>query len=281
LNGLVGFRPTVGRYPNDGMTLISTTRDTAGPMVRDVADARLVDAVMAGYPVSTATEIDPRRLRLGIPDTRFTDALEPSLARVFGAALTRLERAGVTLVNVETSEIDRLNNELGGVVLYETAQLMPDYLKRAGFEGSMVDFTASIASADVRDIFGAIFSGTIDEAYYQHAMNTLRPALQQAYRDTLVGPQLDALIFPTVPMAARPLGEDRMSVLFGDQTVNAFGLYIRNTDPGSNAGIPGISVPAGIDARGMPVGVELDGAAGSDDHLLNVAECVERIFADD
>jgi mandelamide amidase len=53
---------------------------------------------------------------------------------------------------------------------------------------------------------------------------------------------------------------------------------IRNTDPGSNAGLPGISLPAGLTAEGLPVGLELDGALGKDRHLLAVAAAIERVL---
>jgi mandelamide amidase len=53
---------------------------------------------------------------------------------------------------------------------------------------------------------------------------------------------------------------------------------IRNTDPGSNAGLPGISLPAGLTAEGLPVGLELDGPLGTDRHLLGVAAAIERVL---
>jgi mandelamide amidase len=60
--------------------------------------------------------------------------------------------------------------------------------------------------------------------------------------------------------------------------VPTFKTLIRNTDPGSNAGLPGISVPAGLTAEGLPVGLELDGPLGSDRHLLTVAAAIERVL---
>jgi mandelamide amidase len=62
------------------------------------------------------------------------------------------------------------------------------------------------------------------------------------------------------------------------QQVPTFKTLIRNTDPGSNAGLPGISLPAGLTAEGLPVGLELDGALDTDRHLLAVAAAIERVL---
>jgi mandelamide amidase len=60
--------------------------------------------------------------------------------------------------------------------------------------------------------------------------------------------------------------------------VPTFATFIRNTDPGSNAGIPGISLPAGFSSKNLPVGIELDGPVGSDRRLLAVAAAVEAVL---
>ena len=85
---------------------------------------------------------------------------------------------------------------------------------------------------------------------------------------------LDALIFPTTILPAAPIGDDDMTELNGEQ-VPTFPTFIHNTDPGSIAGIPGISIPAGVTSTGLPVGIEIDGPAGSDRHLLAVAALLE------
>jgi mandelamide amidase len=76
-------------------------------------------------------------------------------------------------------------------------------------------------------------------------------------------------------MTAPPIGHDDTVFLDGRQ-VPTFKTLIRNTDPGSNAGLPGISLQAGLTAEGLPVGLELDGPLGSDRHLLAVAAAIAR-----
>jgi Asp-tRNA(Asn)/Glu-tRNA(Gln) amidotransferase A subunit family amidase len=64
----------------------------------------------------------------------------------------------------------------------------------------------------------------------------------------------------------------------GGEPVDTFGAFIRNTDPGSNAGIPGLSIPAGLTAAGLPVGIEIDGPLGSDLRLLGIGLSIEALL---
>jgi mandelamide amidase len=96
--------------------------------------------------------------------------------------------------------------------------------------------------------------------------------LQQLYRDTFAKNHLDAIVFPTVPKVAMDANPDSSSV-------PNFVLYIQNTDPGSNAGIPGIQIPIALGATSkLPVGMELDGPAGSDRRLLSIGLALEKLL---
>ena len=81
---------------------------------------------------------------------------------------------------------------------------------------------------------------------------------------------------PTTPVPARPIGEDETIDLNGEQ-VPTFMTYIRNTDPPSNAGLPCLTVPAGLTASGLPVGVEFVGPAGNDAMVLHIGALFEAI----
>jgi indoleacetamide hydrolase len=107
---------------------------------------------------------------------------------------------------------------------------------------------------------------------YRAAMSTQRPALIKLYADTFSANRLDALVFPTVPHVAPPANADASSI-------ENFLLFIQNTDPGSNAGLPGLQVPMGLGATTrLPVGLELDGPAGSDRRLVAIGMAVERVL---
>ena len=86
--------------------------------------------------------------------------------------------------------------------------------------------------------------------------------LQAAYRQAFVDNGLDALVLPTTPLPARQIGQDETVELNG-RPVPTFFTYIRHTDPGAGAGIPGLSLPAGLTRDGLPVGLELDGRRGA------------------
>jgi mandelamide amidase len=278
INGLVGFRPSTGRYPNSGMTLISPTRDTAGPITRNVADAARLDAVMSGD-ADELESVSLQGLRIGVPRAYFYDMLHPNVARNTESVLTKLAQAGVELVEADLEGIPEFNDQVGfPVVLYEASVVLPEYLERNMPNASSDDLLAAIASPDVKEMVGQALGGAIPEQVYLEARDVHRPAMQKAYADYFAKQGVEAVIFPTLPLPACPLAEDMSTVELNGEQVPTFPTYIRNTDPASNAGIPGISLPAGLSDEGLPIGVELDGPAGSDRRLLAIAAAVEALI---
>ncbi|WP_418129739.1 indoleacetamide hydrolase [Variovorax sp. 375MFSha3.1] len=278
-NGCASLRPSVGRYPQQGIAPISHTRDTAGPMAQSMADVALLDSVIAGGAPPKPANL--KRVRLGVVPA-FQANLDADTRAATDAALEKLRAAGVTLVNVEMPKLMELNGAVGfPLALYEANDDMAAYLAtyRTGID--IAQLTAGIASPDVKGTFEAFViprklpapSGVVDaKPVYDNAMRVARPALQKLYRDTFTKNRLDALVFPTVPRVALAAAPEASSP-------ENFGALIQNTDPGSNAGIPGIQLPSGIGATtGLPVGLELDGPAGSDRRLLAVGLAVEKVL---
>ena len=283
--GLAGFRPTVGRYPGAGIIPISHTRDTAGPMARTVADLRLLDAVMAGRgradtdhdPVRTAPVPKLRGLRLGIPRAAFYSDLEAGVAAESTRVLDLLSDAGVELVEAEVPDVADLNAAVGfPIALYEFVRDLPRWLAENGLALSMNEVLEGIGSPDVKVIVASqLGAESMPGAVYRQALDIDRPRLQGAYASYFGEHAVDAVIFPTAPVSARPIGDDETIELNGER-VPTFPTVIRNTDPGSNAGIPGLSLPTGLTRAGLPIGMELDGPAGSDERLLGIAAAVEE-----
>ncbi len=281
LCGLVGFRPTVGRYSGKGIVPISNTRDTAGPITRSVADARLLDAIMAGERQQTETP-EPGRLRLGVPRTRFYEDLDPAVADNIASVLDRLAAAGVDLVEVDIDNVSALNDAVSfPVALYEFMVHLPEFLREQGIDLTMQDLHDGIGSPDVKGLFASqLGDEAMPEAVYRQAIDVERPQLQTAYASYFADNRLDAAIFPTAPLPARPIGHDETVEHNGEQQPT-FPIFIRNTDPASNAAIPGISLPSGVTPDGLPIGIELDGPAGGDARLLAVAAAIESVIGFD
>lgn len=281
LNGCVGFRPTTGRYSQAGITPLSHTRDTAGPMARNVADIALLDSLMAGGEVLLPKPA--RTIRLGIAPW-FWQALDEEVSQQAHAALARLHDAGVTLVAVEMPGLEEANAAVSfPVVMHEGKHDLIDYLQAHDTRLTLQDIVQHIASPDVRAIFEhVIVPGLIPDndgnlvpltPLYQQAVSQGIGRLIALYERTFHDHQLDGLIFPTSPVVA-PLANDEVS------SAENFARLIRNVDPGSNARLPGLTLPVGVGAASrLPVGLEIDGLPGSDAQILAIGATLEQILA--
>jgi mandelamide amidase len=277
--GVMGFRPTLLRWPQAGIVPISTTRDTAGPLARKAADLAAIDAavtrdsgVFAAKPLAG--------LRIGVPRTFFWDDLEQETARICEAALDTLKHAGVVLVEGELPNIAALDEAVSfTVALYEVKRDLDGYLEGEGLSKRFADIVAETSSPDVKGILGSLLdpATAVPEQAYREAIQTHRPKLIETYRSYFATHKVDAVAFPTSPLPPPLIGEDE-TVMLNGRAVPTFMTVVRNTDPGSNAGIPGISVPVGLTSGGLPVGLEFDGPAGADRDLIALARAVEDVF---
>lgn len=280
LNGCASLRPTVGRYPQAGIAPISHTRDTAGPMAATAADVALLDRVIAGGDAVQAADL--RLVRIGIVKTMLSN-LDADTDAAFQVALTKMKTQGITIVEIEMPHLAELNVQVGfPVALYEAYDDMVAYLAHSG-TGITIDALArEIASPDVKGTYDGLViprklpgpdNTLVDaEPIYDAAIRSARPALQALYGKTFADNRLDAIAFPTTPRIAIASNPDSSSL-------ENFALFIQNTDPGSNAGIPGIQIPIALGARSkLPIGLELDGPAGSDRGLLAIGMALDAVF---
>lgn len=278
LNDIAGFRPGIGRYPNDGLLMISQTRDTVGPMANSVADLLELDKAITGQHYGAA-QAALRGLRLAVPRDPFYTDLEPCVAQYMEGVLTALADAGVELVEAPMPLLQGLNDKTGfPLVLYETAVLLRAHLQHYQPQLTLEDLIEGVRSPDVRNIMQGVAGGAIPETVYLAARDIYRPALQQVYRDYFAEHDVEAIIFPTVPLTARPIAGSRETVTLGDRQLPTFPAYIRNTDPASNAGIPGLTLPGGLSAEGHAIGVEIDGPEGRDIRLLEIGLALESLL---
>ena len=290
--GIAGFRPSVGdgagkgrRYPdtaNDALP-ISTTRDTVGPMGRTVADLALLDAVITGGTVPTAKALSG--LKIGVP-AAFWTGLDDSVKPVAEAAKKKLADAGVVFVDADLAGVMALNDAISfPIALHEPVAAIPAYLSANNAPVKTVaQVSAQLASPDVQGAFGAI-AGDVFGAAYPDVMATKRPALQKLYKDYFAAQGVECVLFPTTLLAAPRIdaakGSGTLSYTVSgveQKDKDTFGTCIRNTDPCTNAGIPSLSIPAGMTAGGLPVGMQIDGPLGSDANLLAIGMGIEAVW---
>lgn len=282
--GIAGLRPSVGnggadrRYTASGVAPISPTRDTPGPMARSVKDVALLDATITGGQL-------PRRaslagVRLGVPRAGFWENLDAEVERVCTEALRRLREAGVILVEADLGDVFTLDQQAGfPIALYEIGQAFPAYLRQISSDITYEQVVAQAAGPDVKAILAA--AATVQQDAYLTALNIDRPRLQAAYASYFSAQGVDGVIFPTTPVPAPPIDptfSGEIDVNGVPQTAGEFNTVIRNTDPGSVAGIPGITLPAGLTSGGLPVGLAIDGPVRSDARLLAIGMAIEEVL---
>jgi Asp-tRNA(Asn)/Glu-tRNA(Gln) amidotransferase A subunit family amidase len=273
LCGCVGFRPTTGRYPGDGVIPLSATRDTVGPITRTVADA-IVDELITG------TRADPVELagrRLGVPRAYFYDDLDAETAAVIDDALGMLSNAGAELVETRVADLEELTAPHSlALTLREWPRELSVYLARHRCPVPIEEVVNAMAGPVERGwLADQLWGDPVSDTHHVEILERVRPALVARYAECVRRDRLDALVLPTTRLPARPIGQDD-EVEINGRPVGTLEAYLRNTDPTAFAGLPSISVPAGLTASGLPVGLSFDGLPGSDSVLLALAAAFER-----
>ena len=278
LTGVVGFRPSTGRYDSSAITPVSHTRDTVGVIARNVDDVILIDSVIAlGNPVSAAA---PGGIRLGIARKYYFDGTDRDTATVIEEALDRLGKAGITLVEAEPEDVGEMCTATAiPIVFGEVAGDLSGYLEEYRIDQDFNAIAAAAANPDVRELFTMLESiqGQNSGSTYARALS-VREDMRNMMRDYFVRFDLDGLIFPTTLLPARPIEDSLESVELNEARVPTFKTYTHNTDPATIAALPGISLPAGITHSGLPVGIEMDSPEGSDRKMLALAAMLEKIL---
>lgn len=283
LCGIAGLRPSVGaggserRYSAQGVLPISHTNDTPGPMAVSVEDLAVLDAVITGTDPVAAKSL--KGVRLGVPDCFWID-IDPDVERVCRKLCGKLVKAGAELVSVSMPGLRDVWRQVSApVVLHEPREDIPAWLASNGRSDiSLMDIFRQIVNPDVRAAFEVIISENSDKKY-RDALHIHRPELCRIYDAAFCENGLTALIFPTVPVPAIYID---IECAFGKIKINGedggiFDTLVRNTDPGANAGLPGLSIPVGLTRSGLPVGFEIDGPVGSDRNLIGIAIEIERV----
>ena len=271
--GVAGLRPTVGRWPSGGMLPASPTRETIGPIGRSVKDVALLDMIATGEVSVKLSSL--KGVRLGVPKTSFWKDLDVETQKVADATLDKLRAAGVELIDVDMDEIMALDEKCGMVIaVFETPIAMSSYLISSDAGVTYEEVIDQVKSPDVRAVTSKTM--TISREKYRAAMED-RAQMQLLYAQTWEKYGVAAVIFPTTPLPPRPIGQDQTVELNGKK-VPTFPTYIRNTSPGSVAGVPGLTLPIGLTSSGLPVGLEIDSPAWHDRELLGIGLAIEKLL---
>ena len=288
--GIVGIKPTYGRCSRWGIVAFASSLDQAGPVARTVQDCAILLGSMAGHDPKDSTSADRpvpdfaaacargvKGLRIGVPREYRSDGMPAEIEALWQQGLQWLREAGAQTVDVS------LPHTKYGLATYYIVAPAEASSNLARYDG--VRFGARSEGADLTgmyentraDGFGAevkrrvligtyVLSAGYYDAYYLRAQKIRALILRdftEVFRD------VDALLTPTAPSAAFAQGE-RM-----DDPVK---MYLNDvfTVPANMAGIPGLSVPAGLDARGLPLGLQVLGKPFDEETVFAVGAAVER-----
>lgn len=278
--GVAGFRPSLGRWPQAGIVPIASSRDTPGPLARSVDDLALLDGIVTGESTPPAAR-RPDTLRLAVPRGYFWEDVDDETHRLCDAALARIKQAGAQLVEIDFAAVEHVRPATGAIIaLYEVVAGLQGYLRDEGVEFDYRHLVERTRSPDVAAILGSTLdpSSAIPESAYRKTVSEERAKLISGYEAFFRQYGVDGMLFPTTPIPAPLVGEDETVAVNGVR-LHTFGTVIRNTEPGSIAGVPGLSLPVGLTRTGLPVGFAIDGAKGRDRDLLAVGFALEGLFA--
>ncbi len=288
--GLVGIKPTYGRCSRWGVVAFASSLDQAGPLARTVRDAAILLGSMAGYDPKDATSADVpvpdfaaacargvKGLRIGIPREYFSDGMPEEISAIWRQGQQWLREAGATVVDVSLPHTKYALATYYIVAPAEASSNLARYdgvrfgLRRDGADlTELYENTRAEGFGDEvkrRVLIGTyVLSAGYYDAYYLKAQKVRALILSDF---TSVFREVDALLTPTAPSAAFGQGEKM------DDPVT---MYLNDvfTVPANMSGIPGLSVPAGLDAQGLPLGLQVLGKPFDEETVFAVAGAIEQ-----
>jgi len=291
INGIVGFKPSVGLVSRTHVVPISSTQDTAGPMTQTVHDAAMLLSAIAGEDPADSVTIGVPRIadysaglagfslegvRIGVMRNQIGN--RDDVEAVFGVALDDLERAGAVLVDIEFEMNDQIWDDSFTVLLFELREEMGKYLRSlpeidgSGTPRSLADliaFNDANAGAEMRwfdqGIFQTAEATTDREAYEKARENALRIAGPETLDVLFADNDVQFLVAPT-------RGPAWVSDLVNGDSFNG---SIGFGSPAAIAGYPHLTVPMGH-IESLPVGISFFGAKWEDHAVLKAGAAYER-----
>lgn len=293
--GIVGIKPTYGRVSRWGIIAFASSLDQAGPMTKSVRDAAIMLTTMASVDPkdSTSVEIavpdfeaaltgDIRGKRIGIPREYRMEGMPSEIEKLWAEGAAMLKDAGAEIVDISLPHTKYALPAYYVIAPAEASSNLARYdgvryghrAKLAAGEGIVDMYEKTRAEGFGPEVARRVMIGTyvlsagFYDAYYNRARR-VRALIKRDF-DLAFADGIDAILTPATPSSAFGLGEM--------QDADPVEMYLNDvfTVTVNLAGLPGISVPVGLDAKGLPMGLQLIGRPFAEGDLLNQALVLER-----
>ena len=291
LTGIVGIKPTYGRCSRWGIVAYASSLDQAGPFARTVGDAAILLRTMAGHDLRDTTSVDVpvpdyeaaltrsiRGMKIGIPKEYRVKGMPDEIEALWRKGADWLRAAGAEVVEVS---MPHTKYALAAYYIVAPAEASSNLARYDG-----VRYGLRVPGRDIADMyeetraagFGKevrrrilvgtyVLSAGYYDAYYLRAQKVrtlIKRDFEQCFRDGV-----NAILAPTTPSAAFAIGE---------KSEDPVAMYLNDvfTVTVNMAGLPGISVPAGLDAQGLPLGLQLIGRPFDEETLFSLGAVMEQ-----
>ena len=290
--GITGVKPTYGRCSRWGIVAFASSLDQAGPMARDVTDCAIMLEAMSGFDPKDSTSLDlpvpaweaglnadMRGLKVGVPVEYRMDGMDADVAASWEQGIAWLKDAGAEIVEISLPHtkyalpayyIIAPAEASSNLARYDGVRYgLRDLPDNAGLQDMYAATRAAGFGAEVkrRILIGTyVLSAGFYDAYYTQAQK-VRTLISRDF--TRAFEQVDVILAPTAPTAAFALGE---------KSADPLAMYLNDVFavPASLAGLPAMSVPAGLNREGLPLGLQVIGKPFDEQGVLNAGLAIER-----
>ena len=290
--GISGIKPTYGRCSRWGTVAFASSLDQAGPMARDVRDCAIMLEAMSGFDAKDATSLDVavpawekslsgdlRGKKVGVPKEYRVENMPPEIEALWQQGIAFVKDAGAEIVEVS---LPHTKYALPTYYIIAPAEASSNLARYDGVRYGLRDLPdganlQEMYAATRADGFGAevkrrimigtyVLSAGFYDAYFTKAQK-VRALIVRDFEQAFA--QCDVLLTPTAPSAAFGLGE---------KSDDPIAMYLNDvfTVPSSLAGLPAMSVPGGLDAQGLPLGLQIIGRALDEQAVLNAGLAIEE-----
>ena len=288
--GTVGLKPTYGSCSRYGIVAFASSLDQAGPMSKNVKDCALLQEVISTYDSKDSTSIDFKRnnysseltknikgKKIGIPKEYRVDGMPKEIETLWSKGTQYLKNCGAEIVDIS---LPHTNYALPAYYIVAPAEASSNLARydgvKYGFRSNgenlidMYEKTRSEGFGDEvqrRIMIGTyVLSSGYYDAYYLKAQK-VRKLIKNDFDE--VYKKVDAILTPSTPSSAFKIGE---------KSNDPVSMYLNDifTVPVNLAGLPAISIPAGVDAKGYPLGLQIIGKPFDEQNILNIAYAMEE-----